>query len=209
MRNRTLAYAQLRAPRFEEELRADQCALAPEITRTKQALREQLEGAVGVANTKPQDEVHECRPSPSPQATPPPVAPIDPVARDHIVVPEHMRRLRKLAKVELPVSVCQKDQVHGSSIETRADRGAISSIAEMSDNRQLGDAALQRFQDLRGVIRAAVVHDDDLQLRGQPSPYFGRLADHPSNVAFLVETGNHHGKSHRREPNAKGETLAR
>jgi hypothetical protein len=143
--NRTLAYAQFRKSRFEEELRADQGAVAPEVTRTKQALREQLEGTVGVANAEPQDEVHERGPSPSPQPSPPPVAPIDPVAHDDVVIAEHLRRLRKLAKIELPVSVRQKDEVHGSAIETRADRGAISSIVEMSDNRELGDAALQRF----------------------------------------------------------------
>jgi hypothetical protein len=37
----------------------------------------------------------------------------------------------------------------------------------------------------------------------------GRLGRYAGDIALLVETGNHHGKSHRRKPNAKGETLAR
>jgi len=115
------------------------------------------------------------------------------------MMPKHSSRCGKLAKVELAIAIGQEDEVHGGSVEPRTDGRPVSAIAEMRHDRQLGDPALQRAEDPGGVIGAAVVHDDDLQLGGQPSTHFGRLADHPGDVALLVETGNHHGKSHPRD----------
>ena len=72
---------------------------------------------------------------------------------------------------------------------------------------ELKDALLEGRQDLRRVIRAAVIHDDDLELGGEPPPDFSRLRDHARDIAFLVETRNHHRKTHRAEPNSRTTPL--
>lgn len=121
---------------------------------------------------------------------------------------EETRGPRELAEIKLPVAVGEKHVLHGCAIEPRPDGGPISSIAGMADNPQLGNAVSQAAQDMGSVIGAAVVHDDDFQLGSQSSAHLGRLANHPGDIALLVETGNDHGKTHRWEPNATPEPLA-
>jgi hypothetical protein len=55
------------------------------------------------------------------------------------VVAKQARGRRKLTEVELTIPVGQKDEIHRSPIQARAYRRAISSIAEMRDDRQLGN----------------------------------------------------------------------
>ena len=77
----------------------------------------------------------------------------------------------------------------------------------MRDDLQLGKGLLQQSEDPRGVVRAPVVHDDDLELRGDSAPDFGGLPHHPCNIALLVEARNHHRQTHRVEPNSAAAPL--
>jgi hypothetical protein len=137
--HRVLANAKLRTSCREDDLGTDERAVAPKITRTKQALRQQLERTVGVADAEPEGAVDQRGPSPAPKPAPPSVATSNPVPRNHVVVAKQARGRRKLTEVELTIPVGQKDQIHRGPIQARAYRRAISSIAEMRDDRQLGN----------------------------------------------------------------------
>ena len=121
---------------------------------------------------------------------------------------EQPDRTRKLREVELAIAVSQKHVLERGPFQAGTDGSAISSIAEMGDDRELRDGFPEADEDRCGVIRAAVVHYDDLELRSQTSADFGGLTDHPGNVALLVEARNHHRKPHPAQPNANPETLA-
>jgi hypothetical protein len=110
--------------------------------------------------------------------------------------------VEQILQVELPVAVGQEDVVHHGSCEPGTDGDPVSAVSRMKKGLQLGDGLPERRQDLRSVIRAAVVDDDDLEFRGKAAPYFGGLADHTGDIAFLVETRDHDRQTHRAEPNS-------
>ena len=125
-----------------------------------------------------------------------------PISRHHVVLPQQVDGPGKVFQVELPVAVSQEDIVHRGSFEPRADRNPVSAVVRMRHDLQLGDHLRQRRQDLRRAIRAAVVDDDDLELRGKAPPHVGGLPDHARDIAFLVKTRDHNRQTHRAEPNS-------
>ena len=151
--------------------------------------------------------IHEGCPGPAPQLSPPSVPPTRPIPGDHVMLAQQSKGGGELLEIELPIAIGQKDVVHPGSIEPRTDGGPVSTVSRVHDDLELGNALPKRFQDPRRVIRAAIVHDDDLELGGEPAPDLGGLHDHASDIAFLVETRNHHRKTHRAEPNSRTTPL--
>ena len=162
----------------------------------------ELESAVCVPNAEAEGPVHERGPGSSPKAPPPTVLTILPVTGDDVVLTQQAHRRRQLFQIELAVAVGQKHVVHRRPIEPRPDRCAVPSVASVLHHAELGSLVLQRMQHQGGVIRASIVHDDDFEVGGVLPTDFGRLRDHPRNVAFLVETRDHHRETHRPEPNS-------
>ena len=92
----------------------------------------------------------------------------DLVAVHEIDVGRHLRpEHRQLRRVVLRVAVGVEDQLLGRRPEAGLQRGAVVAVLRMVHGPDLRIGAGELVGDLRRAVGAAVVDDDDLEIRGQ------------------------------------------
>jgi hypothetical protein len=115
---------------------------------------------------------------------------------------QQLDRDGKLLQVELTVAIGQEHVIHPRTIESRSHRGPVPTIPRVCDDPELRDTLPQTRQDSRGVVGAAVVDDDDLELGSESAADLSSLRHYWSDIALFVETGDHDGQTHCAEPNS-------
>ena len=106
--------------RFGEQLRADESSVTLQLARANQALGDQLEGAIGVANPKPEHTIYQRRPRAAPKPPPPTVAATNAVAGNDVVLSKQVNRLRELGEIKLSVAVREEEVIHPRAGEARS-----------------------------------------------------------------------------------------
>ena len=94
----------------------------------------------------------------------------DLVAVHHVGVGRHLRpQHRQLGRVVLRVAVGVEDQLLGGRSEAGLQRAAVAAVPRMVHDADLRIGARQLVGDLRRRVGAAVVDDDDFEVRASAS----------------------------------------
>src|SRR5690606_1948511 len=93
---------------------------------------------------------------------------------------------QKLTHIVLGIAVGIKDELLARFAKTGAQRAAVAAVPLMMDDADLREAALEKSEDLLGLLLAAVIDEDHLIIVGD---LFGRcdgLRGHGSDGAPVV-----------------------
>ena len=194
-------------------LQTDDAAVVFERHAIEDPAPDQAEVAVHVAHRQPEQRLHGVVIHASDHNPVQRIGSTDLVAVDQVHAVDHVRPQHlQLFRIVLRIAVGVEHEILPRIRETAAQRAAVAAILRMVNDPDFGIGAGQLVGDLGRAIGAAVVDDDDLEVRRQPR---GRLArgDHQArDRPAVVVGGKKHGQADRARfgtGSHRGQTLTR
>ena len=175
---------------FLDHFQADGAAVAREGDRVEERATDEAKITIHVAQFEAEHEFDEMVIEPPNDLAREGIVPGNFIAVDDI----HFRRdgfheQGEFQRIVLGVAVGIENPFPGGGGETGAQGGAIPPVLRVMDHPEFWDAARELFQHCGGVIAAAVVHHDDLEIICHLAQGDQRGEDHAGNRAAVVVGG--------------------
>ncbi len=111
---------------------------------------------------------------------------VQPITTDDIVLTYQRHNSAKLADIELGIAVGVKYQVFGSGSKARLQGSTVALILMMMNGFYAGVFLGESLDDLCGAVAAAVVDEDDLEIRSKAREHRYGFFDHGSHIRCFV-----------------------
>src|SRR5262249_35124507 len=148
---------------------------------------EPLEGAAGVADVVPRDEVADPVPDPRLEAPPSRVGPGLPDPGDGVGALERPEEAGDVARSVLAVRVGRHDEPPPRGRDPRREGGRLSPVLAEPEDAHRRESSPQALQDLEGTVAAAVVDEEHLGPRADRAERFLQLGGEGGEALLLVE----------------------
>lgn len=152
----------------------------------------QLEAAIRIAKSRTEEDQQQQTVDPAEQDPRPALGPPQTIADDQVVPGEMLDKPGQFSDIELHVSVRIKNILFGSGPPAAEQSLAVSAVGPMVDDADLGMLGRQTIGDPAGVIRTAVIDDEDFQLIGELSTDFQAGQSERLDCGFVSVAGKEH-----------------
>ena len=142
-----------------------------------------------------EEEVNEFCPCPAIEFSQEWVLTVDAVTGDDVILVDQIDEWREFVDVELAVTVGVEDPLFCRGTEAGLEGGAVALVDWMLDEADVGGLLGEFLRDLGGLIRAAVVNDDDFVIVADRFEDFEGGERERLDVVLFVVAGEKDGET--------------